>query len=208
MAPNLDDDQHALLQSMISTGRYTAVQIAKAVDCSVTTVAHGRSNLLHFGSTKAPKNGCGRPLLMPKAVLDALCRHLEKNPTTLQSELGSVVQEEFGLRISNGRITAALLSVGWSTRVISQHAEQPDGAAATSASLAPTSGKTRKTGHKGRKAAVKRRAVELRGWTTRSWGLEYNRRIIAQKLLRSANQDASSAGRTPDTIHTSKPTTT
>lgn len=192
MAPNLDNDQHQLLQSMISTDRYTALQIATAVKCSVKAVARARSNILHFGSTKAPKNTAGRAQTMTPSILERLCKYLEKHPITLQCELSSIVAENFGLQLSKRRVTAALESIGWSIRVAAQTAEVPNddlehsvGASSSGCVLGSSAKRTKR---KVQKKASRRQGTELRAWSTQNFGRRYNRRIIAQKALQAQSQ--------------------
>jgi len=177
---------------MISTDRYTALQIATAVKCSVTTVAHARSNILHFGSTKAPRNTAGRAQKMTPSILEGLCKYLEKHPITLQSELSSIVAENFGLQVSNSRVTAALESIGWSIHVVAQTAEVSNDyfeeSASTSSSGCASAGSAKTTKRKTQKKALRRQGTELRAWSTQSFGRRYNRRIIAQKALEARSQ--------------------
>jgi hypothetical protein len=60
MAPNLAESQHAQIRDMILSNCPPA-EIADVVGCSERSVFAIQSNLHHFGSTKAPSNGIGRP---------------------------------------------------------------------------------------------------------------------------------------------------
>jgi len=59
MAPNLAKSQHELISSMNSSKLFDDDEIAQAASCSVRAVRRIYSNIFHFGSTKAPDNGCG-----------------------------------------------------------------------------------------------------------------------------------------------------
>jgi hypothetical protein len=77
MASNLALSKHVLIQDMISSKlqddeALKEVDIAKAAECTDRTVRRIRSNLLLFGSTKAPSNGAGRPKTITPPMLTAL----------------------------------------------------------------------------------------------------------------------------------------
>jgi transposase len=192
MAPNLDNAKHLLLQSMLVSGRYSASQIANTVKCSARTVRHAHSNLQDFGSTKAPENSGRRLQKITPAMTEGMCKHLEKNPTMLQSELVEFVEETFGIRVFSRRIVVeALSSVGWVAKV---GREEPidtsvDGAtnigddcdSTSPAGLDKADHVTKPKGQKARR--VRRHGSELRAYSTQGWGLRYRRRIKLQKTL-------------------------
>ena len=75
MAPNLAESQHAQIRDMILSNHPPA-EIADAVGCSERSVFAIQWNLRHFGSTKTPSNGVGRPRSITPPMLDALCEYL------------------------------------------------------------------------------------------------------------------------------------
>jgi transposase len=191
MAPTLDNAKHLLLQSMLVSGRYSASQIANTVKCSVRTVSHAHSNLQDFGLTKAPENNGRRLKKITPAMTEEMCKHLEKNPTMLQSELFEFVEETYGIRVHSSRIEEALSSVGWVAKL---GREEPidasvDGATnigddCDSTSPAGLDKADHVTKPKGQKAKrVRRQGSELRAYSTQGWGLRYRQRIKLQKTL-------------------------
>jgi transposase len=81
MAPNLTAIQHGLLQGMLLEATISDAEVAATVECSERSVRSARSNLLHFGSTRAPSNGGGRPAKITPPMKAALREHLLEKPT-------------------------------------------------------------------------------------------------------------------------------
>jgi len=61
-------------------------EIPTTVECSERSVKPARSNLLHFGSTRAPSNG-GHLAKITPPMKAALQEHLLENPALYQEEM-------------------------------------------------------------------------------------------------------------------------
>lgn len=73
-------------------------KIADVVGCSERFVFAIQSNLRHFGSTKAPSNGVGRPRSITPPMLDALCEYLLEKPNLYRDEIVLFLLDEFNTR--------------------------------------------------------------------------------------------------------------
>ena len=116
MAPNLTTIQHGLLQGMLLETTITDAEIATTVECSERSVRSARSNLLHFGSTKAPSNGGGRPAKITPPMKAALREHLLEKPTLYQEEMVAFLEEKFGIQVARSSVGHVLKSMGWSKK--------------------------------------------------------------------------------------------
>ncbi|KAM0714702.1 hypothetical protein Q7P37_009719 [Cladosporium fusiforme] len=116
MAPNLTTIQHELLRGMLLGSTSSDAEIATAVECSERSVRYARSNLLRFGSTKAPPNGGGRPAKITPPMKTALREHLLEKPTLYQEEMVTFLEEEFGVQVARSSVGKVLDSVGWSKK--------------------------------------------------------------------------------------------
>ena len=111
MAPNLALSQHLAIRDMIlskSEGdkSLTNKEIARAANCSTRSVRRIRSNLLLFGSTKAPPNGGGRPKSISPLMLTALLEKLASEPSLRLKDVAAFLNDEFEAdvtRLSVGR---------------------------------------------------------------------------------------------------------
>jgi hypothetical protein len=81
MAPNLTAIQHGLLQGMLLEATISDTEVTATIECSKRSVRSARSNLLHFGSTRAPSNGGGCPAKITPPMKAALREHLLEKPT-------------------------------------------------------------------------------------------------------------------------------
>lgn len=121
MAPNLADSQHQLISDMIlskSEGDKSLKdeEIAHAANCSTRTVRHIRSNLLLFGSTKAPPNGSGRPKSVSPPMLTALLDKLGSDPCMRLQDMASFLNDEFEADVTRFSVSRALKGAGWSRK--------------------------------------------------------------------------------------------
>ena len=122
MSPNLALSKHVLIQNMINTKLQDDEalkddDIAKIADCSVCAVRRIRSNLLLFGSTKAPSNGAGRPKAITPPMLTALYDQLSIDPCMRLSDIAAFLQKEFNVDVTRFSIRRALKDSKWSKKV-------------------------------------------------------------------------------------------
>lgn len=117
MAPNLAESQHAQIRDMILSNRHPA-EIADVVGYSERSVVVIQLNLLHFGSTKAPSNGVGRPRSITPPMLDALCEYLLEKPNLYRDEMVLFVLDDFNTHVTPSSIGSALKSRGWTKKTI------------------------------------------------------------------------------------------
>src|SRR6266516_7526619 len=82
--------------------------IAKIAECSDRTVRRIRSNLLLFGSTKAPSNGAGRPKTITFPMLTALHGQLTIDPCMRLSDMAAFLQKKFDVDVTRFSIRRAL----------------------------------------------------------------------------------------------------
>lgn len=68
----------------------TNKEIARAANCSTRSVRRIRSNLLFFGSTKAPPNGGGRPKSISPLMLTALLEKLASEPSLRLEDMAAL----------------------------------------------------------------------------------------------------------------------
>lgn len=87
MAPNLAASQHDLIRDMLINEASTYREIAKAAGCSGDAVKAISSNLRHFGSTTAPRNGGGHPRSVTPLMLAALVEYLTEKPNQYLNEM-------------------------------------------------------------------------------------------------------------------------
>jgi transposase len=122
MAPNLALSKHVLIQNMISSKLQDDEalkddDIAKIADCSDRAVRRIRSNLLLFGSTKAPSNGAGRPKTITPPMLTALYDQLSIDPCMHLSDMAAFLRKEFDVDVTRFSIRRALRDSKWSKKV-------------------------------------------------------------------------------------------
>ncbi|CZT13846.1 uncharacterized protein RAG0_17338 [Rhynchosporium agropyri] len=90
MAPNLASSKHDLIQNMILDKKIQTNKIAEAAKCSERSIKAIRSNIRHYGTTKAPSNGGGRlRSLITPLMIDALCEHLLEKPGLYLEEIAT-----------------------------------------------------------------------------------------------------------------------
>lgn len=126
MAPNLSAVQHGLLQAMLISSSCTDRQIAQAVGCTERSVRSARSNVRHFGSTKAPSNGGGRLATITPVMKTALWNHLQENPTLYQEEMVAFLQDSFGVKVARSSVGHVLRDMGWSKKQARRVAQEQD----------------------------------------------------------------------------------
>lgn len=102
MAPNLALSKHVLMQDMISSKLQDDKalkdnDIAKIAVCSNRAVRRIRSNLLLFGSTKAPSNG-SKAITPP--MLTTLYDQLAIDPCMRLSDMAAFLQKEFDVDVT------------------------------------------------------------------------------------------------------------
>ena len=69
------------------------------------------SNLLLFGSTKAPSNGAGRPKTITPPVLTALYDLLALNPCMRLEDMAAFLGKEFDVDVTRFSISRALIQM-------------------------------------------------------------------------------------------------
>lgn len=116
MAPTLSTNQHDLLQAMLLEATISDAEIATTVECSERSVRSARSNLLHFGYTRAPSNGGGRPAKITSPMKAALQEQLLQKPTLYQEEMVTFLKEKFGVQVARSSVGQVLKSMGWSKK--------------------------------------------------------------------------------------------
>lgn len=121
MAPNLAVSQHLAIRGMIlskSEGDKTLTnkEIARAANCSTRSVRRIRSNLLLFGSTKAPPNGGGRPKSISPLMLTALLDKLGSEPSLRLEDMTAFLNDEFDTDVTRFGVGRALKAAGWSRK--------------------------------------------------------------------------------------------
>jgi len=116
MALNLTTIQHSLLQGMLLEATISDAEIAATVECSERLVRSARSNLLHFGSTRAPSNGGGRLAKITPPMKAALREHLLEKPTLYEEEMVAFLKEMFKVQVARSSIGQVLKSMGWSKK--------------------------------------------------------------------------------------------
>src|SRR5438034_351256 len=110
MAPNLALSKHELIKDIIDSKLQgdkapTDDETAKTASCSARSVRHIRSNLLLFGSTKAPSNGAGRPKTITPPMLTALYDQLALNPCMRLEDMAAFLRIEFDVDVTRFSIS-------------------------------------------------------------------------------------------------------
>lgn len=126
MAPNLPAIRHELLRDLLMSSSCSDKQIAEAVECTGRTVRSARSNVRHFGSTRAPSNGGGRPATITPVMKAALRDHLLENPTLYQEEMVAFLRDHFGVQVARSSVGAVLKSFGWSKKQARRVAQEQE----------------------------------------------------------------------------------
>jgi transposase len=91
-------------------------EMAGVARCSTRSIKRIRSNLRCFGTTKAPRNGGGRPRSITHPMLDALREHLLERPDRYLDEMAVFLWDEFEVLPALSTISRALKSIGWSNK--------------------------------------------------------------------------------------------
>ena len=122
MVPNLARSTHELIQDMISSKLQDDTtlrddDIAKIAGCSTRTVRRIRSNLLLFGSTKAPSNGPGRPKTITPPMLTALYDQLALDSYMPLDDMAAFLRKEFEVDVTLFSIRRALKDPAWSKKI-------------------------------------------------------------------------------------------
>lgn len=126
MAPNLAVSQHALIHGTSLQPAVSSTVAALAARCSVRSVKAARANLRIFGTTRAPRNGSGRPRLLPSAVAASVLQLLQETSDLTLQELAEYIEENFNLVVSLPTISRALRHDRWSKKVIRRKAKEQD----------------------------------------------------------------------------------
>jgi hypothetical protein len=87
MAPNLAPAQHDLIYDMNVDGSLQVRDMVYAAGCSERSVKAMRSNIHHFGRSRALPNGGGRPRALLSRMLEVLCEHLLEKPELYLEEM-------------------------------------------------------------------------------------------------------------------------
>lgn len=116
MAPNLAHSQHDLIHDMVLDKKMKVREMANVAECSERSIMAIRSNIRHFGSTKAPPNGGGRPRSITPQMLEVLCEHLLEKPWLYLEEMAVFLWDEFDVLVSPSSISRALRSRNWSKK--------------------------------------------------------------------------------------------
>ena len=114
MAPNLAAAQHDQIRDMILSGELTNVQITRIVGCSERSIQTIRLNLRLFGTTRAPRNGGGRPKSISPPMLSALCERLIEKPDMYRDEMVVFLYDEFDTLVTR-KLRAASRKSGTQT---------------------------------------------------------------------------------------------
>jgi hypothetical protein len=93
------------------------VDAARIALCSERTIRYHRSNMLLYGSTKAPTNGAGCPKTITPLILVSLCNQLTIDPCMPFKEMAAFLRAEFDADVTRFSISRALNDVGWSRKV-------------------------------------------------------------------------------------------
>jgi len=122
MAPNLALSTHDLIQNMISSKfqddkALRDHDIAEIAHCSDRTVRLIRSNLLLFGSTRAPSNGSGRPKIISPPIMTALSDQIALDPCMQFSDMAAFLRKGFNADVTRFSIYRALGDLEWSKKV-------------------------------------------------------------------------------------------
>jgi transposase len=116
MAPNLAPAQHDLIYDMVLDRKMKVRAMANAAECSERSIMAIRSNIRHFGGTKAPPNGGGRPRSITPQMIEVLCDHLLEKPDLYLEEMVVFLWDEFDVLVSPSSISRALRSRNWSKK--------------------------------------------------------------------------------------------
>ena len=124
MAPNLAAAQHDQIRDMILSSELTDVQMARIVRCSERSIQTIRLNLRLFGTTRAPRNGGGRPKSISPPMLSALCERLIEKPDMYRDEMVLFLYDEFDTLVTTSSICRTLAAAGWSKKVARRVAQE------------------------------------------------------------------------------------
>jgi transposase len=121
--------QHILIQGIIESklqGEEAPADelTANLATCSLRAVRRHRSNLLQFGSTKAPSNGSGRPKSITPHMLTALCDQLSINSSMSFKDMAAFLRKDFDVEVTRFSIRRALKDIKWSTKCTQNVAQE------------------------------------------------------------------------------------
>jgi hypothetical protein len=112
MAPNLASSKYELIYDMTHSGELSPSQMAETADCYRSTILSISSNILVFGSVKAPPNKGGRPQSITPVMLEALCDHLLEKPNLNLDAMDIFLGDEIDVQATKSSISRALASKG------------------------------------------------------------------------------------------------
>jgi transposase len=114
MAPPLAESQRVVIEHMDASGiSFTADQIAEVAGCSARTIYRRRRN-----PPEVPRNPIGRPRSITLVMLDALCKHLLKEPGLYLDEMVLFLWDKFKVQVTTDSVARALKSSRWSKKTI------------------------------------------------------------------------------------------
>ena len=99
-------------------------QVADVACCSTRSIKAIRSNLGHFGQTRAPYNGGRRPRSITPPMIEALCEHPLEKPDLYLNETVVFLWDEFQTLVTISSVSTALALIGGSKKVARQVAKQ------------------------------------------------------------------------------------
>lgn len=91
----------------------TDENIARISSSTARTVRRRRSNLVRFGTTKAPSNGVGRPRAVTPNMLAALRDRLVDSPCMRLKDMVAFLRKEFDAEVTRFSVSRALESIGY-----------------------------------------------------------------------------------------------
>lgn len=95
MALRLHLSKLEMIQHMILSKSLTALQTAKAAECSKRSIINISNNLRRFGNVRAPLTRVGRRRSITPTMLEALCDRLLEKPGLYVDEMAIFLWDEF-----------------------------------------------------------------------------------------------------------------
>lgn len=118
MASHLAASQHAMIHDMLVDESLKGVDMAAAAAGSNDrAIRRIRSNMLCFGSTKAPPNGVGCRRRIIPVMLDVLRERLIEKPSMYLDEMVIFLWDNFGVLVTRSTTSRALASNGLSKKI-------------------------------------------------------------------------------------------
>lgn len=99
-------------------------EIAKLAHCSARAVRRIRSNLLVFGTTKAPLTHGGRLKTIAPTMLTALLDQLAYNPCMRLADMANFLHGDFDTVVTRFSTGSALKDAGWSRKTTQNIAKE------------------------------------------------------------------------------------